>query len=86
MIVRLLCHHFVGPFGFMEKYNPYWNMWIGGGKHFSFQNQPVAGQCARNRATMCTLATVWSPAAFGFPAPHDLYKARAPFHLQGAFL
>jgi uncharacterized protein YdiU (UPF0061 family) len=33
-----------GPFGFMERYTPHWNMWIGGGQHFSFQNQPIAGE------------------------------------------
>lgn len=31
-----------GPFGFIEKYNPKWNMWTGGGEHFSFMNQPAA--------------------------------------------
>ena len=32
-----------GPFGFIEKYDPYWNMWVDGGKHFSFMNQMNAG-------------------------------------------
>ena len=32
-----------GPFGFMEKYDRAWNMWVGGGDHFSFRNQPEAG-------------------------------------------
>lgn len=32
-----------GPFGFIEKFDPYWNMWLGGGEHFSFINQPTAG-------------------------------------------
>ena len=31
-----------GPFGFIEKYDPAWVMWIGGGQHFSFANQPEA--------------------------------------------
>ena len=31
-----------GPFGFIEKYDPGWVMWIGGGQHFSFANQPEA--------------------------------------------
>lgn len=31
-----------GPFGFMEKYDPMWNMWVGGGEHFAFMNQPKA--------------------------------------------
>lgn len=32
-----------GPFGFMEKFDPLWNMWIGGGRHFAFLNQHIAG-------------------------------------------
>ena len=31
-----------GPFGFMEKYDPYWNMWVGGGRSYSFSKQPDA--------------------------------------------
>lgn len=31
-----------GPFGFVEAYEPGWVMWIGGGEHFSFGNQPRA--------------------------------------------
>lgn len=31
-----------GPFGFMEEYDPMWNMWTGGGEHFAFINQPKA--------------------------------------------
>lgn len=31
-----------GPFGFMEAYDPKFQMWIGGGEHFSFMNQPMA--------------------------------------------
>jgi uncharacterized protein YdiU (UPF0061 family) len=31
-----------GPFGFMEAYDPAFQMWIGGGEHFSFMNQPMA--------------------------------------------
>lgn len=33
-----------GPFGFIEKYDPLWNMWTGGGEHFAFMNQPKAAQ------------------------------------------
>jgi uncharacterized protein YdiU (UPF0061 family) len=29
-----------GPFGFIEKYTPFWNMWKGSGDHFGFMNQP----------------------------------------------
>jgi len=32
-----------GPFGFIEKFEPLWNMWTGGGEHYGFLNQPVAG-------------------------------------------
>ena len=31
-----------GPFGFIEKYDPGWAMWIGSGDHFGFMNQPRA--------------------------------------------
>ena len=31
-----------GPFGFMEAYDPAFQMWIGGGEHFAFMNQPRA--------------------------------------------
>jgi len=31
-----------GPFGFMELFNPEYQPWTGGGKHFSFFNQPRA--------------------------------------------
>jgi uncharacterized protein YdiU (UPF0061 family) len=31
-----------GPFGFIEAYDPKFQMWIGGGEHFSFMNQPLA--------------------------------------------
>jgi uncharacterized protein YdiU (UPF0061 family) len=40
-----------GPFGFIEKYDPRWNMWVGGGEHYSFMNQPDAG--LRNFASFC---------------------------------
>ena len=31
-----------GPFGFIEKFDPGWSMWIGSGPHYSFFNQPQA--------------------------------------------
>lgn len=31
-----------GPFGFIEAYDPKFQMWTGGGEHFSFMNQPLA--------------------------------------------
>ena len=33
-----------GPFGFLERYDPKWSMWIGGGEHFAFMNQPLAAE------------------------------------------
>ncbi len=33
-----------GPFGFMERYDPGWAMWIGSGEHFSFGNQLEAAR------------------------------------------
>ncbi len=32
-----------GPFGFIEKYDPNKNFWVGSGDHFAFMNQPQAG-------------------------------------------
>mmetsp|Transcript_122173 Transcript_122173/g.304949 ORF Transcript_122173/g.304949 Transcript_122173/m.304949 type:complete len:246 (-) Transcript_122173:59-796(-) len=29
-----------GPFGFIEKYDPMWNMWTGGNENYAFMNQP----------------------------------------------
>jgi uncharacterized protein YdiU (UPF0061 family) len=31
-----------GPFGFIELYRPDFVMWVGGGRHFAFMNQPNA--------------------------------------------
>lgn len=31
-----------GPFGYIERFKPLWNMWSGGGDHFGFLNQPAA--------------------------------------------
>ena len=33
-----------GPFGFCEMFDPEFQPWTGGGKHFSFFNQPVAAE------------------------------------------
>lgn len=33
-----------GPFGFCEAFDPFFQPWTGGGRHFSFLNQPVAAQ------------------------------------------
>lgn len=31
-----------GPFGFVERYEPLWNMWVGGAEKYGFLNQPNA--------------------------------------------
>lgn len=33
-----------GPFGFCEKFDPVFQPWTGGGRHFSFLNQPLAAE------------------------------------------
>lgn len=40
-----------GPFGFCEAFDPYYQPWTGGGKHFAFFNQPVAAE--RNFGMFC---------------------------------
>ncbi len=40
-----------GPFGFCESFDPLYQPWIGGGRHFSFFNQPTAA--AHNFAMFC---------------------------------
>jgi len=41
-----------GPFGFCDVFNPYYQPWTGGGRHFSFMNQPNAAQ--RNFDMFCS--------------------------------
>ncbi len=33
-----------GPFGFIDNFDPYYQPWTGGGRHFSFLNQPQAAE------------------------------------------
>lgn len=40
-----------GPFGFCEMFDPFYQPWTGGGRHFSFLNQPVAAE--RNFTMFC---------------------------------
>ena len=40
-----------GPFGFMDKFDPKYQSWTGGGVHFSFLNQPEAAE--RNFHMFC---------------------------------
>lgn len=41
-----------GPFGFCEVFDPHFQPWTGGGRHFSFMNQPVAAE--QNFKMFCT--------------------------------
>ncbi len=41
-----------GPFGFIDDFDPFYQPWTGGGRHFSFLNQPQAAQ--RNFTMFCT--------------------------------
>jgi uncharacterized protein YdiU (UPF0061 family) len=41
-----------GPFGFCDRFDPYYQPWTGGGEHFAFFNQPVAAE--RNFEMFCT--------------------------------
>ncbi|MFT4726643.1 MAG: hypothetical protein ACI9UN_001138 [Granulosicoccus sp.] len=41
-----------GPYGFCDVFDPYFQPWTGGGKHYSFLNQPLAAE--RNFASFCT--------------------------------
>jgi uncharacterized protein YdiU (UPF0061 family) len=41
-----------GPFGFIDDFDPGYQPWTGGGRHFSFLNQPRAAE--RNFLSFCT--------------------------------
>jgi uncharacterized protein YdiU (UPF0061 family) len=41
-----------GPFGFCELFEPFYQPWTGGGRHFSFLNQPAAAEI--NFGMFCT--------------------------------
>ncbi|MGL1934199.1 MAG: protein adenylyltransferase SelO family protein [Fibrobacterales bacterium] len=41
-----------GPFGFIDLYDPEYQPWTGGGRHFSFMNQPVAAHA--NFTVLCS--------------------------------
>jgi len=40
-----------GPFGFIDAFDPWYQPWTGGGRHFSFLNQPMAAE--RNFHSFC---------------------------------
>ena len=41
-----------GPFGFCDVFDPHYQPWTGGGRHFSFLNQPIAAE--RNFHSFCS--------------------------------
>eukprot|EP00457_Paulinella_chromatophora_P002477 gb/GEZN01002482.1/.p1 GENE.gb/GEZN01002482.1/~~gb/GEZN01002482.1/.p1 ORF type:complete len:697 (+),score=101.93 gb/GEZN01002482.1/:216-2306(+) len=41
-----------GPFGFVERFDPDWNMWVSGGDHYGFLRQPTAG--LKNFSSYCS--------------------------------
>ncbi len=49
-----------GPFGFIEKFTPFWNMWHNSGDHFGFMNQPKAAM-VNYRSFLSSLEGILSP-------------------------
>lgn len=47
-----------GPFGFMELFDPQYQPWTGGGRHFAFLNQPRAA--AMNFGMFCKSVLTWA--------------------------
>jgi uncharacterized protein YdiU (UPF0061 family) len=45
-----------GPFGFCEMFDPVYQPWTGGGRHFSFLNQPIAAH--KNFEMLCSALAV----------------------------
>lgn len=45
-----------GPFGFCERFEPYFQPWTGGGRHFAFFNQPLAAE--KNFESFCSALEV----------------------------
>lgn len=41
-----------GPYGYCDVFDPYFQPWTGGGKHYSFLNQPLAAE--RNFTSFCS--------------------------------
>ena len=66
-----------GPFGFLEKYKPDWNMWIGGGRHYSFMNQPDAGGKNFNSLVNAVMPLLEGEAAVRAQAIGDGHMERA---------
>lgn len=64
-----------GPFGFCELFDPAFQPWIGGGRHFSFFNQPAAAEA--NFHMFCS--AVNSLLEDGARAREDLEQVREGF-------
>jgi len=64
-----------GPFGFCEMFDPHYQPWTGGGRHFAFLNQPEAAD--RNFHMFCTAL---QPLLKSHPdALHQLDEIRSGF-------
>jgi len=48
-----------GPFGFLERYEPLWNMWVGGAEKYGFLNQPQAA-CKNFESLAAAVAPILS--------------------------
>jgi len=64
-----------GPFGFMELFDPAYQPWTGGGRHFAFFNQPEAAQ--QNFHMFWTSVRTWH--GFDEPQLEALDALRAGF-------
>ncbi|MCR9159480.1 MAG: protein adenylyltransferase SelO [Nannocystaceae bacterium] len=73
-----------GPFGFCEQFDPVFQPWIGGGRHFSFFNQPVAA--AANFHSFCTALSPLleddPEATAGLEELHSSFAAQMEAELQ----
>jgi len=49
-----------GPFGFIEKYEPLWNIWSGGGDSYAFMNQ-ISAAAGNFRSFVRSICPVLSP-------------------------
>jgi uncharacterized protein YdiU (UPF0061 family) len=64
-----------GPFGFMELFDPEYQPWTGGGRHFAFFNQPEAAQ--QNFQMFCQSVRTWK--GFGDAQLDELETLRKGF-------
>lgn len=66
-----------GPFGFCELFDPEYQPWTGGGRHFSFLNQPFAAETNFNMfcASLEHLLKAWPEAVEKLADIRDGFKA-----------